>query len=407
MDLRIKGISFTKASALLIICLCVFLLGSVGLGGISIRIYMLMVLLLYGIFNRPKRIDNTIFKWYIIYLISLLLISIANEDILASYFWRNFLSYHFLSIATYIGFSAIIKNKEELHFLLFILVIILLFNSVVTILQYFNNPIAWAIGAFVGTDVEEVATYFDSHQMENFSNVALCSGINGNAVGNGYAIATFFPIVTCLIWHDNKILKSVGFIVLLINLIAAFCVQQRMAFLCVLLVSVLFLYNKLTYSRKRALVASIVIVVCVTIALFDFNYTTTDMGRLSSDTDNSARLLLFDHFVSYLETGDCLLGGYANYCLHYNEQHNTFLDVITRIGLIGFPVFLAYFCVTLRKLLRSFSIKLFSIESLSSLSCLIFILYSQTHSSGIQSGITYYWLIISILSISKRLQNYV
>ena len=86
MDLSIEGISKRKALLLIIICFCIFFLGTVGLGGISIRIMVLMLLLIYGIGNIPKYTDNTIFNWYIIYLITLLFFSLLIDLFVCFYY---------------------------------------------------------------------------------------------------------------------------------------------------------------------------------------------------------------------------------------------------------------------------------------------------------------------------------
>lgn len=58
--------------------------------------------------------------------------------------------------------------------------------------------------------------------------------------------------------------------------------------------------------------------------IFDINFDKIEFGRLSTQTDNSSRLVLFDHMSSYLSSADCLLGGFADYCTKYIGQHNTF-----------------------------------------------------------------------------------
>lgn len=404
MDLSIEGISKRKALLLIIICFCIFFLGTVGLGGISIRIMVLMLLLIYGIGNIPKYTDNTIFNWYIIYLITLLFFSFINQDMQADYFWRNFLSYHFLAIATYVGFSSLIRRRSELLFLIYILMAIMSINAIVTILQFFNNPIGWAIGVLFGSDLDSVSLYLDSHKMDNFNNVALCSGINGNGVVNGYTIATFFPIISILLWCRNKVPRIVGVLIIMVNLIAVYCVQQRMALLCVLVTFAIILYNKVVVQSDKLLISCLVLL-SVILVCSDLSFSSFDLGRFSPDTDNSNRLALFEQMQRYLDSDDSFIGGYDKYCSQYAEQHNTFLDVITRVGVLGFPIFLVYFCITVKKLAKSFSLKHIDLECLLSLSGIIFILYSQTHSSGIQSGISYYWLIISMLYSSKRITS--
>ncbi|MFT0443460.1 hypothetical protein [Bacteroides thetaiotaomicron] len=109
---------------------------------------------------------------------------------------------------------------------------------------------------------------------------------------------------------------------------------------------------------------------------------------------------------SYLSSADCLLGGFADYCTKYIGQHNTFLDVITRVGLIGFPLFIAYFIKTFLSFFKEVKFYNPDITSLLAISGLIFIAYSQTHSSGIQSGITYFWELVAMFELSKKFNKY-
>ena len=405
IDIDIKGISLYRALLLICINICIFFLVRIGIGGISIRIFVLSIMLLYGLFFSNNKVNSTIFKWYCIYLSLLLVFSAINGDMFADYFWRNFFSYHFLAIATFIGFESIIKTNQELNFLIIITICICLFNSSITILQYLNHPLGWEIGSFMGTDLDSIETYLQSHSLDTVSNAALCSGINGNGVVNGYFLATFFPIMSLFIWSDKSILRILGYLLLLISFVSIFCVQQRMAMICAILF-LLFVF----YRKKKITSGSVFLFVaflCVLFGgIFDINFDKIEFGRLSTQTDNSSRLVLFDHMSSYLSSADCLLGGFADYCTKYIGQHNTFLDVITRVGLIGFPLFIAYFIKTFLSFFKEVKFYNPDITSLLAISGLIFIAYSQTHSSGIQSGITYFWELVAMFELSKKFNKY-
>lgn len=157
---------------------------------------------------------------------------------------EEFFFLSFLAIATFIGFESIIKTNQELNFLIIITICICLFNSSITILQYLNHPLGWAIGSFMGTDLDSIETYLQSHSLDTVSNAALCSGINGNGVVNGYFLATFFPIMSLFIWSDKSILRILGYLLLLISFVSIFCVQQRMAMICAILFLLFVFYRK-------------------------------------------------------------------------------------------------------------------------------------------------------------------
>lgn len=128
--------------------------------------------------------------------------------------------------------------------MIIITICICLFNSSITILQYLNHPLGWAIGSFMGTDLDSIETYLQSHSLDTVSNAALCSGINGNGVVNGYFLATFFPIMSLFIWSDKSILRILGYLLLLISFVSIFCVQQRMAMICAILFLLFVFYLK-------------------------------------------------------------------------------------------------------------------------------------------------------------------
>lgn len=90
----------------------------------------------------------------------------------------------------------------------------------------------------------------------------------------------------------------------------------------------LFYFTLCILSKKKITSGSVFLFVaflCVLFGgIFDINFDKIEFGRLSTQTDNSSRLVLFDHMSSYLSSADCLLGGFADYCTKYIGQHNTF-----------------------------------------------------------------------------------
>ena len=387
-----------KYILLIIIVVSGYFYGSIGVGYITIRNVLALLLLLYWLFTTPKPKTNTVFVWFIIYLLSHLLMNLINGEIFIFSFWKTFLSYHLVSIAFFLGLLSMIKTKSELRCVISVIIIFTLINCIVTILQFYNNPIAWIIGDFISKTDVGAEDYLANHHLDTFINAAIAYGIMGNVVVNGYFMASMLPIVTYSIWSKKIKSRIIGYIVLAACLYCMFCIQQRMAALCTILFISVVLFKKTT--RKPLIwVPIFVIVLGFAINMIDFSQ--IDAGRFSIDVDNSARTSLFNQFLQYLGSGDALIGGYDKYCSLYGEQHNTFLDVITRDGLIGLPVFVVYFFVSFNYYVGYAKQKM-SILTLCGYAGLIFMLYSQTHSSGIQSGFSIFWLINLLLILSNR-----
>ena len=265
-------------------------------------------------------------------------------------------------------------------------------------LSFYNNPIAWIIGDYISKTEVGAEEYLANHNLDTFINAAITYGIMGNVVVNGYFMASMLPIITYRIWSKFINNRIFGYIILGACLFCIFCIQQRMAALCTILFLSILLYKK---SKRHPILWGLIIVTAIGFAINSIDFSHIEAGRFSIDVDNSSRTSLFSQFLQYLSTGDALIGGYDKYCSFYGEQHNTFLDVITRDGLIGLPVFLIYFIVSLNYYI-SYSKQKMSISTLCGYAGLIYLLYSQTHSTGIQSGVSIFWLINLLLILSKR-----
>lgn len=374
-----------------------YLLATVGFAGISIRIYVLMGLMIYALFVNGLKKINICFKYYIVYLLFYICICAINGDMFTADFSKNMLSYHILSIATYLVYVCIIRNEKELNLLLVLIIILCLFNSFVTILQFHNIPIGWSIGNFFGVDSESAELYLDAHGNDSFLNAAFSAGINGNAVVNGYFMASFFPVMIYGIWSKSIWKRMISYFCTIVGLYTIFCIQQRMALICVALYLIYVFYYKVSTSKISLFIALLALLF---LYLWGFSSENYDFGRLSSQTDNSARLTLIDGLFVFFQNGDVLFGGFEKYLsLGFQGQHNTFFDVVTRAGLIGLVVFIIYFFKTLIFVKDHINIRKPSLQTSLCFSVIIYILYSQTHSTGIQSGITFYWSIIAMIDL--------
>ena len=387
----------------------ILFLGSIGVNGITLR-NLCAIVLCYPIIKRFDRIEWDICqKSYFLYLIVLVICNLFSEQVTTFDFVQNFLAYHFVSIIIFSSFPIIIQSYQQLKSFFVFIAIIYVFNSVVSILQFYNVPIGWELGIFFSPGVkafmEQARYYMDD--AENFLSRSIVSGIMGFVVLNGCFSAVFLPIVTkdllCKDCYRRKVLISV--MLLLLAGITLFMIQQRMAFFIFLLYLSFVLFLRFKAYTFILLLVLILIACCIGI---DFGQ--VEMGRLVTDGISSdSRMNQLDNLTSFFYSPDFLWGAdLNNKLLSDSLGHNSILDSLRRGGFFSLLAFLFVFCVAFSKscliALRSFRQKYILTFSLS-LSCVLCLLYSLTHSTGIQSGYIYFWVLYSLMLIAVKYEE--
>ena len=328
----------------IIFIISVLIFGSITVGPFSIRVYMTVFMLAYLVMHqrnnteRMMAIRRDYIKLFLLCIFALFVSLFINGGLIAYGFWVRCLAYYLVCIVAYFAVDICVKKEEQYHILSFVLSLIILLDSGVTLLQYFNNPIGWGIGA-IFSDVEDFASFLDEH--ESFAGVSKIPGIFGHPVSNGFFLTVTTSML--LIGIDRKKIFSTLYYtaVISVSLVSCIFLQQRAAFFLLLIFIAYNLFK--TYGTKpnkivipAVLIGALIIIIAPIFDDFDFS-------RLTS-SDNRSRTSVW-LWASGVIMQNPLFGDIVAYnkAAEYSA-HNILIDSLIDSGLLGFiPLMILYF----------------------------------------------------------------
>lgn len=391
--------NFIKLIFVFISIFSLLVLGSYRVGPLTIRNYITILLGIYVIFNAKKIYFDRNLNIYVVFIITIIIISFINGDGFTSSFWQVSIIGRHIPCLIAISSLIIYSHNNNLAYIYKSLFVIFILNGILTTLQFYNYPMAWTISQTLNP-IDLEAFEMRLNDSLTMSGVALAGGLFGFAVSNGYFIASYAPIFSKNLWDRGLRNYISGIFVLVLSVFVAFETQQRMAIL-VLAVFFCFVFLK----NNTGTLSKILTISVIGLFLYYLINSDVDLGRISTEHNNEDRRALAQSFVHFLSSEYVLFGGYSNYSQFGEGQHNSILDSITRFGLIGSVVFISLFyritrwCYTiLRIALKSKNTN----QIVLSISCLLYLLYSMTHSIGVQSGDIMFWLMFTLLYVQTK-----
>ena len=326
----------------------VLTLGSVTIGPFSPRVYMTVLMLAYLLlskkqaYEKPLSIQRNYIRLFLICLFALGISLTINGGLQQYGFFVKCLSHYLVCVVAYFAVDRCVKNESHIDSFVAIISIIVVFDVIVTLLQYQNNPVGWGIGIVFSEEsqIEEFTTYLADHQ--SFEGVSKIPGIFGHPVNNGFFLAVATPMLLTGIGKNKSKIKSLFYVLsIVMTLVALTLLQQRAAFFLILLVLAYHIIRAFVKNPSRLFLPVTVILILALIVLpaylGDF-----DWGRLSS-TDNSSRTdvwkIAYTFIINNPLFGDLL--GYNKVALY--SAHNVFIDSLINSGIIGFiPLLILY-----------------------------------------------------------------
>lgn len=388
-------------------------LGGFHIGPISLRLIVSYGLLGYTLWRDSTEYQpTTSIKMYFVYLAFYIFISLLNFNAFEFSFIKNLIAYFIVSCSAIFAFPRFFKTEASIRGAYIVLVAIFLLNAFVTYLQFHNSQLGWAIGMYINpVQIEELEGIRSYIENEDEFQAALLIGVMGNAVANGYFVATMLPIVTYYVWDKNghKIIWNI-----IMFLIAGFCiymVQQRMALaIAAFYVFTILVLKERTTSPIVSFIIATTILILLSIVFFE-NFDVSDLGRLATIKDNESRFGTLTVLSDFLNDPLQVLFGYNRvgtdidlYVFH-TMGHNSFLDALRRGGIFLLIVYIVLFFRLCRSLVEmvQFSRSVKDYRTLGmALGCLCYLLYSLTHSAGIQSGGIMFWTLFMLTIQSYR-----
>lgn len=394
---------------LLLVIFAILFLGAINIGPISIR-NLCVLGLLFPIVIKNRNIQiNICVKCYFIYLLFLIVSNILNGQILGTSFLRSFFSGHFVCIILVLSFPLLIKTTHELKTVVLLCVCCYMCNTIISIFQFYNINLGWSIGLLINPGAikfMEMAEYY-MEGANNFLDRSIVFGLNGFVVQNGYFATVFLPVVTHSLFFctNSKWRKLFDYLILLLGIVTIFMIQQRMAFALLLLYLISIIYFKTGASMKIILIGFSIIVV-----LLLSDYFTLNMGRLTTQGIGlDSRMNQVDNFISFFNSNDFILGAFLdNKELGNSLGHNTLMDSLRRGGFLTFVVYCVTFFILTITCIKQYILaykEQYTYTFAFATSCIIFMCYSFTHSTGIQSGAIYFWFMYSMMLVSYNIEN--
>ena len=376
------------------------------LGPVSFRNFAGMIIVPVAMFMSCRTILTNTIKIYLLWNFYYIIINSLNGyDVFLT---NNYIAYNIISFCIIYAIPKLVKDIRTLDIIIIWFVVFYILNSCLTIFQFFNNSIAWEITNYIAPISEsEMLQYSYYENEESLLSQSLCSGLNGFVVANGRFIAGFLPIATFLIWHKNKREVFAGICIMCLGLISAFCTQQRMCFLLVILFILYFLYSRLNIGLKIVLfmMGLFIVVFFADMLLLD----SSNYGRLLS-ADSNGRSQTLEMTDMYFTNWDYFLRGnmagdsYSHKML-MTMGHNCFLDALRRGGIISFALYTyMFFEVTfeLKNVIISSKKNSNYFAACFAMSSLLVLLYSFTHSENIMGGSIFFWLSYSLMHACLR-----
>lgn len=399
-DVRLTDFLTWTGISLLIVFPLLFL-GAVHIGPLSVRMILAYGLLCYVLWRgKTDYMPTRGIQLYFVYLAVYILVNLLNLTAFSTEFIKDLIAVHFVCCIVIFAFPRLFKTEASIQGAYVVITIGVLLDAVTTYLQYKNSPLGWTISMTINPN-QAVELYKVQSTLEKSDefNRAILAGIMGRVVGNGYLIATMLPVMTYFIWDKFKLKTLWSFAMFAVSAICIYFIQQRMA----LAVSVAYLFSIILLKRLSA--TTKILFTAATIAVLAIfmdnilNYDYSQLGRLTKTEDELrySTLTTLESFISNpkrMMLGNNQIITDEDFYIFHVLGHNTFTDSL-RLGgiclLITYIVLFYNLCKTL------FEIVLFSRREEDfrtmgfAIGCLCYMLYSQTHSTGVQSGSIMFW----------------
>ena len=387
-------------------------LGAVHIGPLSVRMILAYGLLCYVLLRgKTDYMPTRGIQLYFVYLEVYLLVNLLNLTAFSTEFIKDLIAVHFVCCIVIFAFPRLFKTEASIQGAYVVITFGVLLDAVITFLQYMNSPLGWTIGMAINpTQMDELSEIQSTLENSDEFNRAILAGIMGRVVGNGYLITTMLPIMTYFIWDKFKLKTFWSFAMFAVSAICIYFIQQRMA----LVVSVAYFLSIILLKRlsttKKILFATAIIVILAIYMDNILNYDYSQLGRLTNIEDEyrNNTLTTLESFISNpkrMMLGNNQIITDEDLYIFHVLGHNTFTDSL-RLG--GIFLLITYIVLFYNLCKALFEIVMFSRREEDfrtmgfAIGCLCYLLYSQTHSTGVQSGSIMFWTLYMLTVQSHR-----
>lgn len=406
--------SFFEYIIIFIVYASVFFLGAFYIiGPLSARNFIVVAMFVLSLFYKPVYGQPKGVCWYYVWLSFYVIVNILSGSLFQENVLKELVTFHLVCVMILFSIPRLVRSQDSIKRIVIVLVALYIINAIITILQFHDNMIAWAIGQAV-TPLSDVAEEsYARFEIEGFLGVAVVTGLTGFVVMNGYFSAVFFPLVTSGMFKHSFLKKTIAIALSVLAIYSVFCIQQRMAFylVCAYCGIMIWCFG----GRKWRLITFIVAVSALVMILITDEMLLNDtFGRLLGDSGDKVRGETGDYVSLFLSSPNNLLFGRNTVATYEDEQifltmgHNSILDSLRRGGIVSLLLYLYLLLVLVKdcyKNIRKANNSKDYVSVVFGASSIIYLLYSMGHSNGIPSGAVYLWISYSMMKASISLHQ--
>nr|WP_195460950.1 O-antigen ligase family protein [Alistipes sp. D31t1_170403_E11] len=371
---------------------------------------MLAVLILFKTNRRKLKFDSYVIQ-YIMFIILMGIALVFNGEFERFMFIKYALAYYLVAIIAYCATGVYADTPVKIRMIENTLLIIMAATSVITIMQYFNNPTGWLIGSMFG-DINEVHQEWidEAQNMDNLTGRSLAYGIMSFSFTNAMYISAVGILAFDGIINSNTLFKKIFYTILaVLGLVACFMTQQRSAFYFMLVAFIVLTY--IHFKHKLILFFGLIVLLLICSQPLDLLLSDDSfMGRLSLQTmgeDNTRERLLRNGLIFI--ANNTMWGGPLAY-MNANADlppHNFILNALIYGGLLGgillIVLFIKIFLKAIRVVFNKYK------RSSSSFFCAIalicFLLQGMFHNESLVTGSTLLFVLLSLMQASDKLER--
>lgn len=388
-------------------------LANFRIGPMSVRIYMTALMMIYiFVYKRYRSIDKNNRKYTTLYISFLILMTIAmlgNGEIFEMNYVNYLLGSHIPPLITFIATLHFIKTDKDINALLLPLGVTTIITSIITILQFYNEPLGWTLNfAFNGGGPSEWQDYIIDRYSgkESMMGLSYQTGIFAfSFVNAAFLCSTGLLFLYKSLNTSTKLyLRLFTTFLFLLSLTACFMTQQRAAFLGMLLIAIWILFRSISNGFIRALVflVSLGFVAWGGLTLFNDE----SLGRMTefNGMQNDSRYNIWVKSLDFLSDNILWGGPRAQFKQVGVETHNVFMNAFVYGGLFGGIVIIVllikicmYALSVLRKYRQTLDVPVYFASGI-----LLYTATSIFHNCSIVNGSELTFLLLALLAISDR-----
>lgn len=381
----------------------VLILGGFKIGPYSIRVYMVLIMMMYLLLTKTKvkfQISYKSMKVFLLYIVVTGLVLLFIGEFKDYDYFNRCLAFYFPCFVTVAAINRFIDTKQSLLHLMWFLVLLIFVNCIITQLQFNGLMLGKVIAMALNTSMDVQANILYDNDIDSslLMGAGLPIGIFSFVFSNANYTATFGILALYLYDYYNRNKFIQAFLLLVVGLCIYNCymIQERTAFFGIIAASI-FILNK-NIDRKNLKIVFIFLLILMLFIFLPSIWNAESLGRLvefnsKEDTRNEIWSKCFT-FISE----NFLMGGPVSYSkLTEVAPHNYFLNAIITSGIIGGSIAIyLYISTTLKAAKYTISGKSHFIRTTAASVC-IYAFGCLFHNASIISGDTLFFVLYAIL----------